>query len=202
MTPRGQAGFTLLEVLVTIVVLGMIMLGLAQGTRFGLDAWRLQSRQIAARDEFGAAERLIRSLIARAEPAAEDAPPRLRGMPAALLLWTRLPQMAEAAGFGAVEAALGVDAAHHLVLRAAAHPGAVALRPSSPVIEEHLLDDIDHLELSYWQPQDARRPGAWRRDWAASELPALIRVRIVFLAATGQHWPDIVEAPRRAPPRR
>ena len=53
---RGEAGFTLLEVLVALSVLGFLMLGLAQGLRFGLLAWDRQAQVIAARSDTSPAD--------------------------------------------------------------------------------------------------------------------------------------------------
>jgi general secretion pathway protein J len=195
---RARAtGFTLLEVMIAVALLGLIVLGLAQGLRFGLAAWDRQTRQIAARDDLGTADRLIRALIAQAEPAEEDEPPHLRGAAGAITLRTRLPLAAELAGIGDVEAALGVDAGHRLVLRATPHPNAAPLRAARPVIEEVLLADVDHIELSYWRPGRNGQPGLWQPSWRSADLPLLIRLRLVFLPGISRHWPDIIAAPLR-----
>jgi prepilin-type N-terminal cleavage/methylation domain-containing protein len=44
----GNAGFTLLETLVSLVVVGLILSGLAQGFRFGIAAWDAQARLLAS----------------------------------------------------------------------------------------------------------------------------------------------------------
>ena len=43
-----QTGFTLLEMLVVLVVLGFLMVGLTQGVRAGLALWDAQSRRVGA----------------------------------------------------------------------------------------------------------------------------------------------------------
>ena len=44
--PTPQAGFTLLEVIISIVVLGFILAGMSQGARVGMHAWDLQTRAV------------------------------------------------------------------------------------------------------------------------------------------------------------
>lgn len=196
--PR-EAGFTLLEILVALTVLGFILLGLGQGLRFGLSAWSTQARTIAARDELGAAERLLRAVVARIEPNAPGEPPLFRGLPGAMRFRTRLPLAAEALAFRAVDAALGVDEQRRLVLRLLPNPGAQADPATRPVVVETLLNGVDRLELAYWRPARRDAPGAWMREWSDPALPALVRLRIAFLAGDRRHWPDIVAAPVRDP---
>ena len=69
-TPRAnrlastqQAGFTLLELLVVVVVLGLLIVGLSQGVRAGLALWNAQSRRTDETSELDAAARVLRSLL-------------------------------------------------------------------------------------------------------------------------------------------
>jgi len=197
--PSSQSGFTLLEILVALTVLGLIMLGLGQGLSFGLTAWTTQARTIAARDELGATERLLRGLIERMEPGEENEPPPLQGHPGAIQFRSTLPVAADLLRFRAASIALGVDDAHRLVLRAQPNPRAIPLAQPTPVIEEVLLRGLDRIEISYWRRPSRQAPAAWLRDWSGNDLPGLIRVRLVFSPATKRHWPDIVAAPMREP---
>jgi general secretion pathway protein J len=196
-THGRPAGFTLLEILVALAILGFILLSLGQGLRFGLTAWGIQSRTIAARDDLAAAERLLRGLVERMEPGGPNDPPLLHGLPGAMQFRTTLPASAGALGMRTVEAALGVDDDHRLVLRLTPNPRATLLSPSRRIVVEPLLAGLDRLDLTYWQPARRGNAGAWQRGWTAPELPGLIRVRLVFPPGDSRHWPDIVVAPMR-----
>ncbi|HZU90446.1 MAG TPA: prepilin-type N-terminal cleavage/methylation domain-containing protein, partial [Stellaceae bacterium] len=63
-----QSGFTLLEILVALAVLGLLMVGLAQGVRAGLALWQAQTRRLAQIAEIDAGERLLRNLFSSMPP--------------------------------------------------------------------------------------------------------------------------------------
>ena len=53
-----QSGFTLLEMLVALVVLGFLVLGLAQGVRTGLALWAAQNRRMSETGELDSVARV------------------------------------------------------------------------------------------------------------------------------------------------
>lgn len=184
MTRARQAGFTLMEVLVALALLGFVVVGLSQGQRLGLQAWDRQARRAATLEEIGATERLIRDLLEQTEPGPIGGVPPLRGLPGAVSMRSVLRIGLERRS---VEAALGVDARRQLVLRwtpRGAAQGAAASR------ERVLLTGIDHLEL--WYHGDGT---GWQREWHSAVPPRAIRVEIAF-AQPARRWPPIVVSPR------
>jgi general secretion pathway protein J len=180
-TARGrEAGFTLLEVLVALAVLGFIVLGIAQGLRLGTSAWQRQARDQAWQEQVSTTERLLRHMLEQARPGPAGGAPPLRGDADRLVFTTVLPGGAE------VQAALGL-----------AQPGRLVLRwhaPGSPAAaqERVLAEGLAGLELGYW-PAAAASAG-WQREWAGRALPALVRLRLRF-AAPERRWPDLVFRP-------
>ena len=124
---RRQAGFTLLELLVGLVVLGFILAGLTQGVRYGRRMW------------------------ADADPGNSHDPPTLQGGPARVAFVSALP--AGVTGLLGQEAdlGLGVDGAHRLVLRWTPHLHAQRTGALPPPQEAELLRGVDHLDVSYWR---------------------------------------------------
>src|SRR6516164_9366201 len=62
--PLGQEpGFTLLEMLVSLVVLGFLVVGLTQGVRAGLRLWDAQTLRIGETGELDAGARVLRALL-------------------------------------------------------------------------------------------------------------------------------------------
>jgi general secretion pathway protein J len=191
---RGQSGFTLLEILVALVVLGFLMLGLAQGVRFGLRAWDLESALVTRRADMDAVERLLRSMIASADPGDPSDPPPFTGHPHTLAFVGRLPVSADS-GLVSRDAAigLGVDARHRLLLRWSPRPHAERLAPPVPPTETVLLEGLDHIDFSY-----ERRPeqgGGWVDTWEQPTLPLLVKITLGFPGTDRRHWPTIEAAP-------
>lgn len=185
-------GFTLLELLVALVILGFILAAISQGTTFGIRASQTQARQSDARAELDAVDRALRSLIEQADPGTLRTAASLKGTPATIALTTELPQAAAIDRHADI--AIGVDAAHRLTLRYTPHRHAIPLAPPPPPQETELLTGVDHLEIAYWQPAS---PGSWQPDWTGKTLPTLIRLRIVFPKTDPRHWPDLIIPTRR-----
>ena len=187
-------GFTLMEVLAALAVLGLLMLGLSQGVQFGLRAWDLQARDVAWRNDIEAADRAIRLLIRRLRSGAEVRDrPTVVGGPHSCDLVTMLPPNASDPD-APVAARLEVNAAGRLVLRWLPMPHATWIGPPRPQ-EAVLLDRVERVEFAYWKEQPGGG-GAWQRAWNEPQPPSLVRLRIVFPRGDARSWPDIVAAPR------
>ncbi len=189
----SDRGFTLLEVLVALVVLGFLMVGLSQGVRFGLTAWGAQARMIDAGGDLDAVDRTLRGLIARIDPGTRADPPMIAGDPTRFTFSSVLP---EALGAREADLLVAMNPDHRLLLRWTPHLHAKRTRPPPAPQTEELLRGIAGLEFAY------RGSGGWVRSWNAADLPALVRIRVVFPAGDPRHWPDIVAAPLRSRPKR
>jgi general secretion pathway protein J len=200
MTPAArpthrQAGFTLLEVLVALVVLGFLLLGLAEGTRFGLRAWDTETALVERGADMDATERLLRRLIEAADPGDVNEPVPFHGQPRTLTFVSRLPaSVAGAFVTRSAEVALGVDQKHRLVLRWSLHPHAERLTKADPPRETVLLEGVDHLAFDYQRA--AAQGGGWVETWdQRPTLPMLVRVTVVFPKDDRRHWPAIEAGP-------
>lgn len=191
---RREAGFTLLEILVALVVLGFLMAGLAQGVRFGMQAWEVQTRKIAVGGDLDAVDRALRRLIEQADPGdpTEDSP--FAGSAHTLSLVTRLPLAAAGGPTRDAMVGVGIDSGHRLVLRSASQPHAARLGVAPPATQTVLLDNVDYVNFGYWK--GGAKPG-WATSWGSPELPGLVRVSIGFRPGDGRHWPDLLAQPMR-----
>ena len=189
-------GFTLLEILVALVVLGFVLAGIAGGVQFGQRAADMQARSIAAHADMGSVDRLLRRLVAAMEPGSLSDPPRITGGTAALGFTTDLGSAATALGTGEADIGLVVEAGHRLVLRWQPALSAIRLGPAAAPRSSVLLDGVDRVEFAYWGHGEGGG-GQWLAAWKERDIPPLIRIRLHFAPGTYRSWPDIIAATER-----
>ena len=187
MTPHRAAGFTLLEVLATLVVFGLILVLLSHSVDFALGAWQRQALELKTYYETEPVDRALRRLIEQMDPGDAGWPPVFDGRAPPLLFATEMPRVPA----GEAEAALGTDRAHRLVLTWRSGIEQPAVQHSSV-----LPDGVERLDLQYWQPGTS----VWLDSWPFHNLPALVRVRVFFLPGDPRRMPDLIAAPMRARP--
>ena len=185
---HGTAGFTLIEVIVALVVLGFVLAGLAQATRFGMTAWSTETRLAENSASLERMDRVLRRLIEQASPPAgtEDKP--MAGEEHRLVLLTLLPDQPATQPIRRAQVAVGVDDRHRLVLRWRPHPNATALGTAPPQQEIVLAEGVERIDLAY--RQTAADGGRWSKSWTEANLPSLVQMH--FVLANGRHrWPDM-----------
>jgi general secretion pathway protein J len=198
MRPPSTEGFTLLEVLVSLVVLALIILGLSQGLRFGILAFQHQATIINRAADLDAVDRTLRALVEQIDPGNRHDAPEILGNSQSLEFTSDLPQGAAAAlASPEAEIRILVDPAHRLILRWVPYTHARLAGPPQVPVDSILLPQVDHVTISYWAHSG---PPHWLAAWSGTKLPALIRISLTFKPATGMSWPDIVAAPQRSPP--
>ena len=169
-TPPGrQTGFTLLEMLVSLVVLGFLVVGLAQGVRAGLRLWDAQTLRIGETGELDAGARVLRALLngiwvppqggAGRSAAAKS---EIEGHPDILAFRGDLPT-----GLGTTRLAnITLELRERrLVLRWSPHRHELTNAPEPEPIETELIRGVEHLDLAYWgSPSPDQAPG-WQAQW-------------------------------------
>jgi len=195
-----QTGFTLLEMLVALVVLGFLMIGLTQGVRAGLALWDAQSRRVGETAELDAVARTLRRLLN------EIAPPPPAGVATIAASNPELKGGAESLAFvGDLPTGLGTTRRAditlelrqgRLVLRWIPHRHELSNAPAPEPIETELIRGVDHLDLAYWGSPSPERPTGWQAQWDGPAIPQLIRLRLVFAKDDRRRFPDLIAAPQ------
>ncbi|MGH7113247.1 MAG: prepilin-type N-terminal cleavage/methylation domain-containing protein [Stellaceae bacterium] len=192
-----QSGFTLLEMLVVVVVLGLLVVGLTQGVRAALSLWSAQQRRLGETAELDDSARLLRTLMtgiaaAPADGSAGAAAEAIKGESDQLSFVGDLPT-----GLGATRRADITIAlhGHRLVLSWAPHLHELSVAPPPPPVETELIRGVAHVDFAYWGAAAPDQPAAWLSQWDQAAAPALIRVRLVFEKGDRRRWPDLIVAP-------
>ena len=194
MTPvphaRSPTGFTLIEVLVALAVLGLVLGVLSAGIRFGLLADGRGTSLTDRTADFDVVDRTLRRVIEGMDPGDDADPAPFVGVGDRMECITTMPADGSAADRH-MRASVLVDDTHRLILRWRPYLRArPLLRPPPPTTSE-LLSNVSRIDLAFW------RPGVgWVSAWHSADLPTLVRVRLRFPAGDPRRWPDIVAAPR------
>jgi general secretion pathway protein J len=196
----SQAGFTLLELLVVVAVLGLLIIGLTQGVRAGLTLWEAQSRRAGETAELDAAARILRILLSGIAPSASagfgpaaSAAPGLKGTAESFAFIGDLPT-----GLGTTQRAditLTLSRGR-LVLRWTPHRHELSIAPAPEPTETELVRRVDGLELAYWGSPSPDQAAGWQTQWDGPAIPELIRVRLILSKDDRRRFPDLIAAPQ------
>jgi prepilin-type N-terminal cleavage/methylation domain-containing protein len=170
-----SSGFTLLELIIVIAILGLILAALTNGVRFAGRAWQVQERQSTRQGDFDAVQNLVRNLIASGT--------KFEGDSTSLRFVSELPEALARNGLYEVNFHAAGD---RLVLSWSPHfkGSSNSMRDT----ETELARGVAGFELTYYIP-----PDGWRHVVnAAMKRPALVRVN---LQLEGRAWPPLVVAP-------
>ena len=196
-----QRGFTLLELLVALVVLGLLVVGLTQGVRAGLTMWGAQTRRMGETGELDASARALRVLLGGISVPSAGAVGRgaagavkLEGHSDSLAFVGEMPT-----GLGTTRRAnITLELVQgRLVLRWTPHRHELTTAPEPEPIETELIGGVESLDFAYWGSPSADQPAGWQAQWDGSNIPELIRVRLAFAKGDRRRWPDLIAAPRQ-----
>lgn len=183
---RRAAGFTLIEMLVVLGLMGLLSALLFDHFRFASHIVDVGTHILDRSATVDRAANFLQSELAAISPSAA-----FEGSSGEVMFIAAPP---------AARASDGLD---RFRLGAADYHGHKALmvlvRPNDEEAgETHvLLDNIAGADIAYFGPPGPGRPSSWQGSWKGiSGLPQLIRLRITF--ADGLAVPDIITAPRLA----
>lgn len=197
--PAGQAGFTLLELLVALALVALISVVLTGGIHFGARVWEASRIQTESASEILAIRRFVRERLLAARPVRAigddkgEGTASLSGNSAALRLVTLMPAYAARGGLYHFElAATAGDGRTALTAKWWPYGGAEA-GPGSG--QRRLLDGIEDFRISYFGAPGSSDAMAWYDDWRdLGALPRLISIKIAFPAGDARVWPELIVA--------
>ncbi|NCS66115.1 MAG: hypothetical protein COS39_10215 [Hydrogenophilales bacterium CG03_land_8_20_14_0_80_62_28] len=200
-----QRGFTLLEMIIGITLLGFILVLLYGGLRLGIRSWDAGNQRVEATSRQVIVSDFLRRLLAQTYP----------------LQWTQddgkktlaFSGAADALHFaGPIPARLGAGGIQLIALEGAKDdPGqALRLRWQAPdpkahafdfsgefdaTDQAHLVKGVEKIEFAYFGAENQDDDPAWHDEWHSdTRLPQLIRLRLT--PSGSQQWPDLMVAVR------
>lgn len=196
---RNQAGFTLLEALVAVTLLGLLSVALAGGLRFGVDAWARGSAHSDQLSRTTVVQGLLRRVVGEAYPYfLFNAYVDFEGTRESLAFLASAPVVL--GGVGRSRFRLSIvkhDGLSDLVLTSQAELAA-ADAPST-IEKKTLLAGTASIEFAYFGKWRSEANAQWHDRWTGqSALPQLLRIQVRFPEGDTRLWPDLVIAPRIA----
>jgi prepilin-type N-terminal cleavage/methylation domain-containing protein len=171
-----DGGFTLLEPLIVIAILGLILVAMTSGVRFAGQAWEAQERRSNRQGDLDAVQNVLRELMASGTTFQGDA--------ASLRFVSVLPRAIARGGLYDVELR---SSANRLLFSWKQHFKGPAL--TAPPTEIELIKGVTGFELTYYVP-----PSGWQHVLKdGMRPPALVRVNLQL--GEGRTWPPLVVAP-------
>lgn len=181
--PR-EDGFTLIEALASLAILGMVSAMLVAGVGGGRRVWERLEQTAATGESVEMAQSVLRDRLERAYPATRyDASAPYVDFEGQTSQAVFLGPASAAADSPIVRQTLTLSPAGELILT---HEGS----------RTRLLTGVRSLDIAYFGPWSLDpRPG-WRTRWESlPEPPRLVRVRLTFQPDDRRVWPELLVRP-------
>jgi general secretion pathway protein J len=199
---RGsEAGFTLLELLIAMTLLGLLMTMIFGGLRFGVRVWERSEAYSSGADAVRLAQTLLRRDLEQAYPMfVDDDPTRAHvdfsGSPQAIAFLGPEPAVLGPGGRARIRV-LGREQGADVAL--AVQMQSELSNAGASVPEEVLLTGLKSVEFGYFGKRRDENAASWHDRWDnQTRLPLLIRIRAEFPERSRRTWPELIVAPRLA----
>jgi len=214
---RREAGFTLLEILVAMTVLGLLTGLLSTGLNFGTRIWEREKGQLDVATELQLVQDVLRRLLTQALPLSQP-PERGKSQEP---VFVGKEDSVEFLGPPPAQLLAGGIYAYRLVARNEAdgvslvldwrlrppQGGTARVRVTNAQLEGQerlssahevvLLRGLNSAEFSFFGAAQEGSSSSWHNNWQnATKSPQLVRLKVGFRPGDVRTWPDLLVAPR------
>lgn len=193
----AQKGFTLLELLIGMVLLGMILTLLFGGLRLGSRSWDSGDKRADDSAQLRAIHGFMRRELGQAFPLRwkKEVDTRLAfaGAHDALKFVAPLPGQVSAGGLYllGLELENGEDGQRLIMKRALTDPAAKDFSSMEQGEKSVLAEHIEKMSISYFGSLTPENEPGWQEKWDDPQrLPLLVRIQVKL--SDWRDWPDLV----------
>ena len=192
----SQRGYSLAELLVVLALLGMIVVAMSGGMRFGTRLWERSQSLSDQHDGVAGAQSLLRTVFQRIiprdlDPGIANDPYLFRATPESMTFTAVSPAAVDASEVARFELLVSGEAGRKSL--------SLVWSPLSGKKVRHvhrLANDAREIEFLF-ATLDQNGNLAWQKDWIdETGAPALILVRVRHLAGDTVSWPELIVRPR------
>jgi general secretion pathway protein J len=191
-----SSGFALVQLLASLVILGMISLLIFQGLSTGRRVWQGIDSGAAAVQSVQSAQSVLRAAFERSFPATryDYGSPYVDFQGAAGTVTFLAPPPDVSQPQALRRYSLAVTAGGDLVLSSISD---VAADYGAPIDQRVLMRGVQQLDIAYFGPARPDFTPRWRTTWTyQATLPELVRVRLSLAPGDRRLWPDLMINPQ------
>lgn len=202
---RPQSGFTLLELLISLTLLGMMLVLLFGGLRLGMRSWDTVQVKVDSMNSVRSVENFLRREMERVYPYRWNPGPAQRfaflGERYKVNFVAPLPTRIASGGLYAIAMELEQNGEgrkltwKHMPIDPQTKDFSALDQVKEMVLVNAELSKVDDIWLSYFgREKDGAEP-RWVDHWdSIATMPLLIRVQVRF--TDGSEWPEFIVAPQ------
>jgi general secretion pathway protein J len=194
---KASAGFTLIEVLIAMTLLGIMIVLLFSSMKICADSWQKGEDKITEVNDVAVVYQFFQHHLSTAKPLWDDFSEEnnkifaFQGKNQELQFVSSFPASAKKSGLQLFSLKLINDSDEQLIQ--------VSIKPFYPVAEGEewrqeevtLLRHVRNFSLSYFGAEESQPEGSWRDDWLEKETqPRLVKIKIE--RDDGSFWPEML----------